>query len=66
MFPCCVHIVSALVSHTVVVIFIWQGPFLAVPTRAVLGWLIAYTVLFSLVKDEFYVTSGKDVLHDVR
>ena len=42
----------------------WFWVIAAVLTRAILGWLIAYTVLSSLVK--FYVRPGRNVLHDLR
>ena len=67
MSPCYIYIVSALASPTfmvIPVIYIWAGAFPAVLTKAVLGWLIAYTVLSSLVK--FYVRPGRNVLHDLR
>lgn len=67
MSPCYIYIVSALASPTFMVIpvlFIWVGVFPAVLTKDVLGWLIAYTALSSLVK--FYVRPGRNIIHDLR
>ena len=65
--PCYIYVVSAIASPTftlIPVIFIWSGKFPAVLTNAVLGWLIAYTFMSSLVK--FYVRPGRNFIHDLR
>lgn len=67
MSPCYIYVVSALASPTfmlIPVIFIWFGKFPVVLTPAVLGWLIAYTAMSSLVK--FYVRPGRNFIHDLR
>ena len=67
MSPCYIYVVSALASPTFMIIpvlFIWTGVFPAVLTPAVLGWLIAYTVLSTFVK--YYVRPGKPFLHHLR
>ena len=65
--PCYIYVVSAIASPTftlIPVIFIWSGKFPAVLTKPVLGWLIAYSAMSSLVK--FYVRPGRNFIHDLR
>lgn len=67
MSPCYIYVVSAIASPTftlIPVIFIWSGNFPAVLTRPVLGWLIAYSAMSSVVK--FYVRPGRNIIHDLR
>lgn len=65
--PCYIYIVSAIASPTftmIPVIFIWSGKFPAVLTKSVLGWLIAYAAMSSVVK--YYVRPGRNIIHDLR
>ncbi|KAL3145110.1 hypothetical protein ABBQ38_001719 [Trebouxia sp. C0009 RCD-2024] len=68
MSPCYIYVVSALATPTftlIPVIYIWGEKFPAGNlTPTVLGWLIAYTVMSSLIK--FYVRPGRNVIHDLR
>lgn len=68
MSPCYIYVVSALATPTftlIPVIYIWGEKFPAGNlTPTVLGWLIAYTIMSSIIK--FYVRPGRNVIHDLR